>query len=374
MMSSTRAMYQSMRKSAAQAAAVLVSTWLPGILAVGLTVGLLAGDAWAQSPDKPDDAAIERSKELFLKGSEAAERGDHLQAKRKRKQARKAYARAANLFLAAYRTAPNPYFLFSLGEVYRARGDRKWSRACYRRFVKLADTFDDSKAGQAARDSLPDARRHLRKLKGRRKLTGAAKLEPVGVCTRLPKPKKADSDKPDVPFEPPPPTPPGSTSGPISGSSSQPVDKGSGRGAYRAAFFTSAGVTATALILAGVFHVQVGGSIKDDHLAAVTAYENATGQLLPFEDTCTGAREFRAGASGNDAQLLDGVIDACDRGESRALLGNTMQIVGLVGAAAAGFFLYKGYLQQGKSSRERVSIFAPVITPERVGAQWLLRF
>lgn len=372
----------------------------PAILVLSLTFGLSPGLARAQSPDdspdnpvnKPadepanepanesDEAALEQSKELFLKGSEAAERGDSLQARRKSKRARKAYAAAATHFLAAYRAAPNPYFLFSLGEVYRARGDSKWARACYGRFVDLAPTFDDSKAGQAARDSLPEAKRHLGKLSSARKLTGAAKLEPIGVCTQLAGSKarpdgsaepggESDDrpggeldgrpgDGPDDPSVTPPARDPGS----------------SGRGVYRAGFFTSVGLTATSLALAGVFHVQVSGALKDEHLAAVNAYQDATGQVLPFDNTCAGARDLRDGASGNEAQLLDDVIGACNRGESRARLGNTMQIVALVSAMAAGVFLYKGYLQKGKRSRERVSIIAPVITPERVGAHWLLRF
>ena len=340
-------------------------TLLTALTALLLSHGVT--EVWAQKrdADPPDEgAATAKAKEQFLKGSEAAERGDSFKQRGKAGRARKEYARAARYFLAAYKAKANPYFLFSLGEVFRARGDSKWALACYRRLVELVDTFDESKAGLAARESLPTARKYIARLNGKAD-KGDSAIEPIGVCTRLPETPEPDGPEKDILRDPA-----------VVVDDSGRTDRGgrSGRGLYRAGFYASAGVAVTSIVLAGVFHAQVGGSIKDDHIAAVTAYQESTGQALPIDDACTGARERRDGAFGNEADLLDDVISACDRGESRALMSNSLQFVTAVSVAAAGFFLYKGYLAKAPRTRERATALIPTVTPSSVGAQLTVWF
>ncbi len=92
------------------------------------------------------------------------------------------------------------------------------------------------------------------------------------------------------------------------------------------------GVGATAMTVTGL---QVQGSFKDDQIAAVAAYQTATGMELDKSNACSDA----SARSGPEAQA---VVDACDAGKSRASLSNIFLGASIVTAVAAGYFYYKG--------------------------------
>lgn len=337
-------------------------------------VYLLLASPTAQAEELADDRA-EEARAIFKKGRAAAKRGDQLKRSGQTADAQEAYEFAAAYFIRAYELAPNPKVLYVLGEVYRMRGNVEFAVACYRRFVEQSGT-----AGGAGPDSsrpadkrIARAREHIAALTSG---TGTnvipeETLPPIGAC--LP-----DGQPDDQPTDANADNPAGPARRPIlAPSGGQPPDRPpTSRQGYRIGFWASAGVAVAAMAMSGFAHWQVTGTLKDDQLQRITEYQLATGTRLATVDACSDADARRPGTSDQAAELLDGVIAACDSGEATALLANITRGVAVLSIGAAAYLLYRGYLRADrpkKASAWRPSV-APTVTTETVGARLYMRF
>lgn len=352
------------RARAARGARIIAAA----LLAVTVSLG---NDSRAFAQDA-DQAAKARVNELFAKGREATRTGDELLARGERGQAMEAYGGAVASFLEAYGVVQSPLLLYSLGQVYRSRGEGHWALACYKQFLADAAVHESaSEAGQMVHGFVPDATERVTELEtalaGQQAPAASdSPLDPVGVCYPRPEPEPEPVEPEPVEPEPvdpePEPLPPMVDPGP-----------GSGRAGYRIGFWTTGIVAAASLAGATVTFLQVTGSLKTEKEDAIRAYQTMANDQLAVDDACGDAR-VRQDMGMNDA-LLGAVVDACDKGQSRAAVSNILQGVSLVSAVAAGYFLYKGYLQKSGASQEaRALRIEPVLSPEGVGAQMMLRF
>lgn len=326
------------------------------------TVTLLASSTELRAQDRAEEARA-----AFQNGRAAAKRGDRLYQAGNTAEAQMAYERAAAYLVRAYELAPKAIVVYSLGEVYRMRGNTEWAIACYRRFVTQAESADStSKAGKATRDRIPEARQRIEELAAAPANNSIPEetLAPLGVCL----------DRPDGP-----PTVGSSDSAaaasPIGTApvTTNPVDTPSdGRAGERLGFWISAGVTVAAFAVSGIAHAQVSGSLKDQQLEAIRAYQDTLSQPLALEDACSDAESRRDGTVGTSRDLLDDVIAACDKGESRALLANITRGVGVLTAGAALYFLYRGFLRT--TPEKKGASLQPSITDTTVGAHLTVRF
>jgi len=160
---------------------------------------------------------------------------------------------------------------------------------------------------------------------------------------------------------------------------------GGGRpgGASRVLFWTSlvaTGVGAGAITITGL---QVRGSLKDDQVEAIKALAARTpdGIQLDSNNACSDAAEYP------DDALAQAVVDACDKGKSRAMLTNIFIGGTIVTALAATYFYYKGYVvpkaaadrerearrRNRKNKRPTVRL-APTLGPNQLGAGVTIEF
>lgn len=145
-------------------------------------------------------------------------------------------------------------------------------------------------------------------------------------------------------------------------------------GTSRMLFWATTGVAATGAVVATITGLQVRGSLNDEKNDAIVAYQNSSnGMQLDVNDACKDAK----------AKGAQAVIDACDKGNSRATLTNVMWGLTAASAAAAGFFFYKGYLQSKGSKSETASKasnrapvvqITPTVLPSYVGAGVQIEF
>lgn len=146
-----------------------------------------------------------------------------------------------------------------------------------------------------------------------------------------------------------------------------PEKPGKPGGFARAMFWTTAATTIAGAVGFTVTGMQVRGSLKDKQTEEIINLRTLTGIELNATNACADA-EMRGPVAQN-------VVDACNAGKSRASLANIFLGVSVVSALAAGFFYWKGYASQGKStskessdgsvSRVRIN---PSIGPGHVGA------
>lgn len=155
---------------------------------------------------------------------------------------------------------------------------------------------------------------------------------------------------------------------------------GSGKpgGTSRMLFWTSAVVTGAGAAGFAVTGIEIKGKLENEKKDAIVAYQDATSDQLSLGDACGDASAKQDGLSGMDRALIDAVVSACDKGKSRQNLNWALAGVTIVGAAAAGFFYYKGYIQpKSATNRETASrktrrapavVVTPAVSPSYVGA------
>ncbi len=149
-------------------------------------------------------------------------------------------------------------------------------------------------------------------------------------------------------------------------------------GVSRVLFWTSlvaTGASATAMTITGL---QVRGSLEDDKLDALTALERNEGITLSGDDACSDAERLAASPG------VTAVVDACEKGQSRAKLTTVLAGATIVSALAATFFYYSGYIasdsgsDERSASRERAQSptvqFLPAIGPQSVSAGVKIEF
>jgi hypothetical protein len=156
---------------------------------------------------------------------------------------------------------------------------------------------------------------------------------------------------------------------------------GGGRpgGVSRALFWTSlvaTGASAAALTVTGL---QVRGSIKDEQLEAIRTLRD-DGVELDNDDACADAQ--------NHLPQAQDVVNACDKGKSRAMLNNVFIGTTVLAAVATTYFYYKGYVASkpaktekqpdGVTSRKKKAkkhvVFSPVVLPTQVSAGVSIEF
>ena len=147
-------------------------------------------------------------------------------------------------------------------------------------------------------------------------------------------------------------------------------------GGSRALFWTSlvlttgsaAGMTFTGLQVRGSLLDKKNDAIKDWQIAHPGRDE------LSKSDACDKAEGLSGDLAGAEA---DAVVDACKKGQSRALITNVLIGTTVVGAVATVLFYYKGYVEprsessaQASRNRRRKPVIAvtPTLTPTEVGA------
>ena len=99
----------------------------------------------SKAPPSPPPASAQarrEAKELFMKGQQAYQAGDH--------------ARATQYFKEAYDREPAPALLYNLAQTYRVKGDRARAILYYERFLAAKP---DSPTADQARQQLADLRR-----------------------------------------------------------------------------------------------------------------------------------------------------------------------------------------------------------------------
>ncbi len=144
-------------------------------------------------------------------------------------------------------------------------------------------------------------------------------------------------------------------------------------GVSRALFWTSLVLTGAGAAAVTVTGLQVRGSLKDEQLAAVQALGDRTSMPIKLSksNACADAQMQDSSDPGVKA-----VLDACDRGKSRAMLTNVFLGASFVTAVAASYFYYKGYIAPGaanKKERSAVRII-PTVSPTQVGAGVAIEF
>jgi hypothetical protein len=135
----------------------------------------------------------------------------------------------------------------------------------------------------------------------------------------------------------------------------------------------------TAFTITGL---QVRGSLEDAKLEAIADLEEQEGVRLDSDNACADAEDNHAESPG--AQR---VVDACDKGRSRATLTNVFIGATVVTALAASYFYYRGYVAADPApSREGTGAtaarrrratqvrFTPAVGPEVVGAGFEIKF
>ncbi len=335
---------------------LLESWWCVLVLLTGIAVMCAGSTALAQEAgeetgeetgEEVDEGTRKaRARSLYIEGKNATRKADKLATRKDMDGARKAYAEAAENFIDAYKLIDNPLLLYSLGQVYRSRGEHGWAMLCYHRYLEKDPEGTAARSASAALSALEetagsDANRPADSM-----------IDPRGICYDLePEPEMTPGPEPIVVPEPVP--------EPVS--PFKPASTGSG---YRIGFWAAAGVTVGSAAAATITLLQVNGSLKDRQLDAIDEWQRTTGMRLGPSDACAEAETVAAEA----------VIDACDAGKSRAVLSNVLQGVALVSAAAAGFLFYKGYMQKRDHESPPTTALQPTITPDTVGAQLSFRF
>ena len=140
-------------------------------------------------------------------------------------------------------------------------------------------------------------------------------------------------------------------------------------GTARVLFWSTAVVAASGAVVATVSGLQVAPA-EQEKVDAITEYRTVNGDPDAFNDDGNACSEARGMAMGTQA-----IIAACDKGENSALIANVMWGVTAVGAAAAGFFYYKGYIQpKNAKSGETTVVVTPTVLPTYVGAGVKIQF
>lgn len=161
-----------------------------------------------------------------------------------------------------------------------------------------------------------------------------------------------------------------------------PTKPGGGRpgGASRALFWTSLVLTGAGAAAVTITGLQVRGSLKDDQLAAIDLLANRPNQPIKLDkdNACADAA-----AHPDDAGAI-AVVDACDKGKSRATLTNVFLGATVVTAVAASYFYYKGFIapkastrteQARRKGKKRNAItVVPTVSPTTVGAGVAIEF
>lgn len=234
---------------------------------------------------------------------------------------------------------------FQAAEALWKQGEKKAAESYYQRYLKLGDRGP----------SVEKARARLAKLDAERK----AAADKAAEAEREKQAEIADAGDGD--------------GGELTAGDADTnrTDRGSGRGGYRAAFWSVSAIALAGLATGTYGALSVPG-YQDDKNAAAEIYQNSTGNQLAIVDGC-GDAQLRLD-SGERHMALEELVAACDSGASSALLANVGLGVGLVAAAAAGFLLYKAYLQSDEKSEASAAMLVPSVSPDGVGAHLLLRF
>lgn len=151
-----------------------------------------------------------------------------------------------------------------------------------------------------------------------------------------------------------------------------PVDRPASRRGYRFGFWVTLGIAAIGASGAVAYGVQIPG-LEDDKDAAAIAYQAETGVALDSADGCANAYQLVLDGDTNDNLVQLWAV--CDKGQFHARLVNISIGVAAISAVAAGFLLYKGYLQKPDEDRDAsATTIIPTITGDSVGAQVVLTF
>ncbi len=142
----------------------------------------------------------------------------------------------------------------------------------------------------------------------------------------------------------------------------------------RVLFWTSlvaTGAGATAMTITGL---QVRGTLKDDQLTAISALASRANNPIQLDskNACADAEQYAG-----DGAEADAVISACDTGKSRATLTNVFLGATIVGALAASYFYYRGFVSAdaASSSEKRSAVrIVPSLGPNQVGAGVTVEF
>ncbi len=170
--------------------------------------------------------------------------------------------------------------------------------------------------------------------------------------------------------------------------------KGGGKrpgGTSRALFWTSVIATGASVTAFTVTGLQV-RSLEDDKQTQfeqlVAAGGNTSGAPTDsnsdFTDVCAIANTNLDNANADVARIAGDLRDTCDKGRSRATLTNVFIGTSVATALAASYFYYKGYIEPGKSGKERQArgrkakksrvVVAPTVGPNVVGAGLEIQF
>ena len=146
-------------------------------------------------------------------------------------------------------------------------------------------------------------------------------------------------------------------------------DAGNGRQGNKIAFFSTAGLVLVGAVSAGINAARV-GSAEQDKIDAIEQYRELTGQ----SDAWSSGGNACALAEIDPFAAAQPIVVACDKGKQAALLANLSLGVAAVSLAAAGFFFYKAYLQDGDERETGTATLVPSISADGVGASLLMRF
>lgn len=236
---------------------------------------------------------------------------------------------------------------FEGAEVFWERDKRELAEPYYERYIALSGS---GKNGTGK--NLETARARLQELKETRERAAADKAAAED------KAKKAIEDA--------------SNDGDGAGASSAGrTDTGTGRDGYKIAFFSVAGLALIGVTSSAYNVIQLRNA-EQEKVDAIVAVRDEGG-VPDWGGDGGNACELARNSPPFPTQI-QGVVDACDKGETAALLGNISMGVTAVSLAAAGFLFYKAYMQGGGESETSTATLVPSLSSDRVGAHLLVRF
>ncbi len=154
--------------------------WL--IVIVALLVA--AGPAAADEPSARDK---KKARQLVESANSARAKGDKLSKKGKDGQARTQWRKSALAYLEAYSLIDDPFLLFRLSEVYRARGEKLWALAGFYTYVDKEPSGTGVERAKQAIDELEKELASERKAGATTESSGDRELDPSAVFDPLPK-------------------------------------------------------------------------------------------------------------------------------------------------------------------------------------------
>ncbi len=146
---------------------------------------------------------------------------------------------------------------------------------------------------------------------------------------------------------------------------------------WRTLFWVGAGVTAATAAGGILSGLRVNGSLQDKKTESLLALQQNEGITISSSDACGDAKTMNTAAPSTGLQA---VVDACNKGQSAAVLTNTLFGTSAVVAIATSIFYYKGYIASGRKQEVRSAAKAtrlqwfPQVTPTTVGGGLTLSF